>query len=363
MEPGFPSSEDFDERAHSLYNEGDLDGALDTLKEGLALYPSSVDLLVGLGYARLAREEFAWARRAFEEALLLDPDHEEGLVGLGEVLLRIGRTSQALDRFRRVEQLGFADDIELMLTVGRALFRAGLPEASRDTFARLATVHPDAPEVLASLAYALARCGEEGPAAREARRALRLDPEFHEARVFLGHLLFDRGDWDAALREFLRVPPPEHWDPASTWRVAELLRVVRGLHPEDPEVAVWERRTAELEGPDDPVERMLREIEAAVSPEPYPVGDPGQLELFEASVEDPVTFRVRLPDGRVFCGTAGGVVRQMRDHAGFSHESLAAFMRRMAEGWLEQSGSEVPFHDAEAFLRGAAAAGQLHLDP
>ena len=87
----FLSSEEYDERAHALYNEGKYDEALDVLKEGLSLYPNSVELHVGLGYARLAREEFAWARRSFDEALGLDAEHEDALAGLGEVLLKFGQ--------------------------------------------------------------------------------------------------------------------------------------------------------------------------------------------------------------------------------------------------------------------------------
>ena len=81
MSDKFLSSDEYDERAHQLYNEGQYDEAIDTLREGLGLYPDSVELLVGMGYARLAREEYAWARRAFEEARGLDPDHEDTLAG------------------------------------------------------------------------------------------------------------------------------------------------------------------------------------------------------------------------------------------------------------------------------------------
>ena len=66
MPKRFLSSEEYGEQAHTLYNGGDYDGALEMLKEGLALYPNAVELCVGLGYARLAREEFAWARSSFE---------------------------------------------------------------------------------------------------------------------------------------------------------------------------------------------------------------------------------------------------------------------------------------------------------
>ena len=73
MTDPFLSSEEYDERAHALYNEGKYDEALALLREGLALYPQAVELHVGVGYARLAREEYALARRSFDEALALDP--------------------------------------------------------------------------------------------------------------------------------------------------------------------------------------------------------------------------------------------------------------------------------------------------
>ena len=64
MATPFLGSEEYDERAHRLYDQGDYDGALALLQEGLVLYPQAVELHVGLGYTRLAREEFAWARKA-----------------------------------------------------------------------------------------------------------------------------------------------------------------------------------------------------------------------------------------------------------------------------------------------------------
>jgi len=54
MATPFLSSEEYDERAHELYNEGQYDAALDVLREGLNLYPESVELHIGAGFARLA---------------------------------------------------------------------------------------------------------------------------------------------------------------------------------------------------------------------------------------------------------------------------------------------------------------------
>src|SRR5471030_2600065 len=122
MATPFLSSEEYDEQAHQLYNEGQYDDALTTLREGLALYPNSVELHIGVGYARLAREEYAWARKTFEEALVLEPEHEDALAGLGETFLRFGLEAAALKCFHRTLELGYSDDLDLMLQIGRALF-------------------------------------------------------------------------------------------------------------------------------------------------------------------------------------------------------------------------------------------------
>src|SRR5260370_15092082 len=126
------TSDDYDERAHHLYNEGQYDEAIETLRVGLALYPPAVELHVGMGYARLAREEYAWARRAFEESVGLDPEHEDALAGLGEVLLKFADPRGPVACFAHILPLAFKADPDSMLQIGRALFReAALDQARR----------------------------------------------------------------------------------------------------------------------------------------------------------------------------------------------------------------------------------------
>ena len=100
MPDPFLSSDEYDERAHQLYNEGRYDEAIEVLKKGLSVYPDALELLVGMGYARLAREEFAWSRQSFEAALKLDPDHEDALAGLGEIRLKLGERTAGSGLFR-----------------------------------------------------------------------------------------------------------------------------------------------------------------------------------------------------------------------------------------------------------------------
>ena len=363
-EDRFLSSEEYDEKAHRLYDDGDFDGALEMLREGLSLYPNAVELYVGLGYARLAREEFAWARKVFHQALGLDPLHEEALVGMGETLLRLGNVDKALSLFREVQKLGFDEDVDLMLTMGRALYREGLFPESRDVFSKVVSVRPDNGEGIAALGYTLHRLGDEVGASRHLRRALKFDPDLHEARVYLGHLLYDRGDWEAALREFERVPPTEHWDSLAVWRIIELKRHLWHMEAGDTRLLPWELRLQELEMEVDSVERILSEIEAAAkwTPAASPV-DLGQLELFKGSPgEDDRPRLIRLPEGQLLRGSWLEIVRQMRDLAGFAHEPLTQYMKRLAERWHEQRGMEVPATDPRSFLLAAIQSGLLTLE-
>src|SRR3954452_7586784 len=187
MPTPFLSSEEYDERAHQLYNEGQYDEALDVLREGLTLYPNAVELHIGIGYARIAREEFAWARRAFEEALVLEPEHEDALAGLGETLLKFGLEDAALRCFRRTLELGYADDLDLMLQSGRALFREAsarerreLFSASLEFFEVAAQQAPESAEAIACMGYAQHRLGDDDGALASLRRSIQADSEHVE---------------------------------------------------------------------------------------------------------------------------------------------------------------------------------------
>jgi Flp pilus assembly protein TadD len=171
-----------------------------------------VELHVGVGYARLAREEYAWARRAFDDALALDAEHEDAIAGLGEVLMKFGRHDEALRTFERTLALGYEDDVELMLQVGRALFREGQIEEARRYFDTAVAQAPDNAEAVACVGYTLHRLGDDAGAARALEQALALDAEHVEARIYLGNLLYDAGDLPAALAQLRQATPDDHWD-------------------------------------------------------------------------------------------------------------------------------------------------------
>lgn len=370
MSDAFLSSDEFDEQAHQLYNQGRYDEALDTLREGVALYPNAVELRVGMGYAYLAREEFAWSRRSFEQALALDPDHEDGLAGMGEVLLPIGDRRGALQRFERLLQLGFQEDHELMLQAGRALFRSGLLAPAHRFFDLAQAAEPECVEALACLGYVTHRMGRDGAALYWLRRALAVDASYAEARVYLGNLLYDRGESGAALTHLERTKPGDHFDELGLWRTIELKRTLYRLADDDPELAPWLSRLNELAPEPDPTEDLLAEIEAQ-QPDGT-IRNPNQLELFGALVTDvPAMQRkhgrgeahqVATLRGVVLRGTWDEILLQLKvSESGTDPISLSEFMAGLARRGREETGVIIPLSDAEAFIRGSAEAGVLRI--
>ena len=368
MASQFLSSEEYDERAHQLYNEGRFDDALAVLREGLVLYPTSVELHVGEGYARLAREEYAWARRSFEEALTLDSEHEDGLAGMGETLLRFGQVDYARKNFRRILELGYQDDVELMLQVGRALFRDNLVEDAAQFFDIAVQQEPDSAEAVSCMGYAQHRSGEDDAAISTLRRALKLDPDYTEARIYLANLLYDKQEYEAALYQFEKTSPEDHWDELGIWRLIELKKAAYRLQDDDPDLLPWQAQLEELNSETDSIDEMLSEIEARVLGESDDETDSrGQLELFGtllAEMRDQKTPKVEhsviTRTGDTFVGSWDDIVTDMRD-ASAHGKSLYEFMLAEAARVQSLTGQRVPTESAEAFLRGSADAGVLKI--
>jgi tetratricopeptide (TPR) repeat protein len=384
MATPFLSSEEYDERAHQLYNEGQYDDALAVLREGLALYPNSVELHIGVGYARLAREEFAWARRSFEEALVLEPEHEDALAGLGETLLKFGLEDAGLRCFRRTLELGYSDDLDLMLQIGRALFREASSRDRRELFAGALEFFevavqqaPESAEAIACVGYAQHRLGDDDAAVASLRRSLQADGEHMEARIYLANILYDRGDYDASLYHFGRTSPEDHWDELGIWRLIELKRAAHKLDEHATELKPWEERLAELGGEMDDIDELFLEVDGTGASD---AGDVevarGQLELFGTllttladsrgeteSVNGQELHTVLTRDGVRLSGSWDEIVRSLRDAdmEGLQDRTTNEFMARVSKRAFRETGVRVPHHDAELFVRASADAGLLRI--
>jgi Flp pilus assembly protein TadD len=363
IQPDFWSGDQFDAEAQRLYEAGDYDQALHVLKRALSRYPDSVELLISMGYTRLAREEFAWAHQSFDLALWHEPDHEEALAGIGEAKLRLGDRVGAFRAFDLLLELGFGDDVELMLCVGRSLMREGLfGRAERFfRFARRADRH--SADVALDLGFVFYRAGDARKALRWSREAVRLDPANADARALYGNVLYERGEFQAALAEFEHIPPTDLYDPAVAWRIIELKRRLHDLPADAVEVRPYMLVLEELAVEPSPEDRLLAELEAEALGVTAP-WERSQLDLFGRPPEIAVDgwHRVRSADGSVFEGDWETIVREMRDRKGDPSQSLIDYMRAEAGRLRELTGGSVSCDDARAFIEDSARIGALEIE-
>jgi len=351
----FWGPDDYDLHAQRHYEAGELDAAIQILREGTAIYPEVAELRVSLGYTELACEEFAWARKAFAGALRLEPDHEDALVGLGETLLKLGERGRALRAFDRVLELGFSEDADLMLSIGRILLREALFERA-ERFLRLAAdANPNGAEAPTDLGSVLQQLDRRVEASEWFARALRRDPENHDARILLGNLAYEAGDRRAALAQFERVPTTALWDPLTIWRIVELKRAFDEPGPESgitPYVARLEELFAAVPPEDQLIDDLMNGL-AGVSDASGFI--PGQMDMFRPGAERGAR------QGEERRQDWEGIVRAMCRSSAEPGRTLREYMRDTARRIRVLTGIRIPDDDPEAFLKASATAGVLHI--
>jgi tetratricopeptide (TPR) repeat protein len=215
--------------------------------------------------------------------------------------------------------------------------------------------------------YAEHRLGRDDAAIATLRRALQLDPEYVEARIYLGNVLYDRGEYEAALYHLDRTSPDDHWDELGIWRIVELKKSTYRLADDDPALRQWDERLNEIAGEPDTIDEMLGEIEQAVNGEAEQEAK-GQLELFGALLADlsaqkqpGAMHKVTGRDGRDYEGSWDEIVAQMRDASAQPAKSVLDFMQSEARRGLSLTGILISTADAESFVRGSADAGLLRI--
>src|SRR5436189_3418027 len=195
-------------------------------------------------------------------------------------------------------------------------------------------------EAIACVGYAKHRLSDDEGSIASLRKALQLDADHSEARIYLANLLYDRGEFEGALYHFERTQPEDHWDELGIWRLIELKRAVYKLDENDAELRPWDERLAELsEGLDD-IDELLMELEPSKSG--LQKGDDpemarNQLELFGSLLTGLVERKeeeyhhIVSSDGSAYRGSWDEIVTSMRDaDAEVAGHTVEEYMQRTA---------------------------------
>jgi tetratricopeptide (TPR) repeat protein len=197
------------ESGHWQFQQGQLEQARQSCKRALELAPRQPDALHLLGIIALQEGDHAGAVEKLRQAVAMVPDRPDYLANLAYGYVGLKRLPEALAAFERAARLAPADP-ELHLGVGVCLGTMGKPAEAEASLRSLVERHPQHAQGWFNLANVV-RHRERPEEARDLyRHATRLAPRYAEAYNNLGIVLRELGqyeDAEAAFRACVEIQP------------------------------------------------------------------------------------------------------------------------------------------------------------
>ena len=210
--------------AHLLTEEGDYRGALDSFEAAIALSPDDVYARLEYGrlLLRLGRSQEAVAQATVAKQVA--PQLDDVLLFYSEALMRLAqedptaleKARQALEEIR-ARQPG---NIEAMVTLGQIYLGESRPEEAAAVFRDLLSRRSGNRMVFSLLIDALMRAEQAEQAEQATKDALEVDPGFTRARLSLAQAQSERGDHASAVKTLEGGPKDVLADPEVRRRLA-----------------------------------------------------------------------------------------------------------------------------------------------
>lgn len=186
-----------------FFQQGNRVRALELINEAIKLGPANPVAHATLANVLHAIGQGDAAITSYRQAIALKPNFAEAHNNLGNALASQGRSAEAMDCYQRAVTLqpGFADAHN---NLGTALQGAGMVEAAVEAYRRAIVLRPNYAQALCNLATTLQdRAPDE--AEQYARKALAIQPDYHEAWVTLGKILHPQGHVNQAREAISRA--------------------------------------------------------------------------------------------------------------------------------------------------------------
>jgi Flp pilus assembly protein TadD len=153
--------------------------------------------------------DYQTALSRFLEAIDRNPNDAESLSNLGQVLVKMGRTAEAVPHLQRATTLN-PDRWAYRFNLARAFGQLGQWDESIASYQQAQRLFPDDYVTTFNLAMTLHKAGNEPAAVDQYRRAIELNPDDASFRIALANSyerLQKPADAVAAYSEYLRLSP------------------------------------------------------------------------------------------------------------------------------------------------------------
>ena len=123
-------------KAYALIQLGKFDDAIQTVDQGLIIYPKDTMLWNNKGYALFKQGNYAGAVASYDKALSFDKNYTTALINKGEALNQMGRFQDAIDAYNKVLEINPDNSAA---TAGLALAQKGASTSTQTTTASTQT--------------------------------------------------------------------------------------------------------------------------------------------------------------------------------------------------------------------------------
>ena len=199
-----------------LYKHGQHQEALDTAKQLLLTFRSSVTLYSICGAANAALGQHDAAIISYENSLKINPDLADTYYNMGKVYYHMGvylqskaDLNKAIGRFKKVLEIE-PRHLKAHFSMGNALKDKGDLGAAKGYYQQALKIYPDYAEAHNNMGLVLQDQGDVKAAICSYKEALRINPEFINAYSNMGVALMAESDADGALSSFkqaLKIKP------------------------------------------------------------------------------------------------------------------------------------------------------------
>jgi tetratricopeptide (TPR) repeat protein len=176
-----------------LYENGDLQGAIDEFKRALLIDPSNVNVHNSLGVCYGLQGEYESAIEEFKTVASIDPAEYMAMFNLGLVHSLRKQPEKALEFFLNADKIN-GDVYEVAFQSGKIYFESGDLEKAKPLLERAAKLDPDSGAVYRYLGDCYAAGNLNQDAISAYKKAIRHNPHDAASMSALGCLFDDQGE-------------------------------------------------------------------------------------------------------------------------------------------------------------------------
>jgi Tfp pilus assembly protein PilF len=187
-----------------LYNEGEMNGAIDQSMSLLLDFPNSAALYNIVGAAKYSLGKFNEAIEAFERALSIKPDFAEAYNNVGNALRDQEKLKEASEAYEKALIIN-PKLYDTYISLGIVFKNQGKLAKAIKAYNEALTIQPDNIAGYVNIGIALTKQGKLGEGIEAFKQALSIEPDNAKTHYNIGNALKDQGKIIEAIEAYQKA--------------------------------------------------------------------------------------------------------------------------------------------------------------